>query len=138
MSITLQKIFSRLLIVVLGIVAVFTVGNKDNIKLELKNEVTTKTEIIEITVLNYTGKTLTTGEEISVEKNENGEWVKMDFAEDYVINELAIVIRNLKSANFKINVVDAFGKTLDEGEYRLTKSFGEGISACAVFTVRAG
>lgn len=123
MSVTMQKFFARILVIIIGIFSVFTGGNPENIKLELKNEVTTETEIIEVAALNYTGRQVSTGEGFTLEKNTDGEWVELKFAEDFVVNEIATIIRNLQTVTFSINVVKAFGKTLDEGEYRLTKEF---------------
>lgn len=116
----------------------FAGGNTDNVKLEIKNEITTKTETIQIEVFNGSGKTITTGFTFDLEKKENGEWIKMEFSEDYKIKETAVIIRNLMSGSFRFNVVEAFGKTLDAGEYRITKSdLIEKYPNCfAVFTVK--
>ena len=137
MSVTIQRLFARLLVIIMGIVAVFTGGNMNNIQLELKNEVTTETEIVEVQIFNYTGKTITTDKYISLEKNENGEWVKVDFAEDYAFEEIGIIMRNLQTVNLTINLVKAFGKTLDAGEYRLTKEVATGVNSSVTFTVNA-
>ena len=137
MSVTIQRLFARLLVIIMGIVAVFTGGNMNNIQLELKNEVTTETEMIEVSIFNYTGKTITTDKCISLEKNENGEWVKVDFAEDYAFEEIGIIMRNLQTVTLTINLLQAFGKTLDEGEYRLTKEVATGANSSVTFTVNA-
>lgn len=71
----------------------------------------------------------------SLEKNENGEWVKVDYVEDYYFDEIGIIINNLQTTTLKINVLDAFGKTLDEGEYRFTKEFSTGINSSVTFNV---
>lgn len=134
MSETMKKFFARILIIVMGIAAVFTGGNPENIKLELKDEVNTKTEVIEYTVLNYTGREMATGLDFVIEKNVDGQWVKLPLRDGYVVNEIGVIIRNLQKVSFDIHVVDAFGKTLDEGEYRLSKS---DIGGSVEFTVTA-
>lgn len=135
MSSVIQKIFARLLIIVLGVVSIFTGGNPDNINLELKEPVTPETQVIQVEVINYTGKKVITGEAFVIEKNEDGVWFELAFAEDYSAQEIAIEIRNLQAITFKIDLIKAFGKTLDEGEYRLTKTVGSNVSV--TFTVSA-
>ncbi len=138
MSFNVKKLFTRILAIILGMIAVFTGGNVDNIQLEIKNEVTTKTEVIQVEVLNGTGKKITADYGFSFEKNEDGKWVKIDFSDDYKIKETAVIIRNLQTVIFTINVVEAFGKTLDEGEYRITKDGFESYSNNSiVFTVKS-
>lgn len=137
MSLTMQKIFARLIVLVMGFLAIFTGGNMNNINLELKHEVTTKTEMIEIDVLNYTGKNITTDEQFLLEKKENEQWTKVDFSENYFFKDIAVVINNFQTITFKINVIEAFGKTLDEGEYRLLKTFGEATNCSLTFTINA-
>lgn len=133
MSAEIKKLFAKLLAIILGIVAVFSGGNAENIDLSVKNDVTVKTEIIELEVSNCSGRELTTGNYFTLEKNENGEWVKVAFSKDYMVEEDAVVIRNLQTVSFSVNVVRAFGKTLDAGEYRLGKTFtGRNIGAVDV------
>lgn len=60
-------------------------------------------------------------------------WTELAFAEDYSVKEIAIEISNLQAITFKIDLIKAFGKTLDEGEYRLTKTVGSNVSV--TFTV---
>lgn len=129
----IQKLFARLLIIVLGVVSIFTGGNADNISLELKEPVTPQTQVIRVEVINYTGKKVTTDEAFIIEKNEDGVWTELAFAEDYSVKEIAIEISNLQAITFKIDLIKAFGKTLDEGEYRLTKTVGSNVSV--TFTV---
>lgn len=133
MSSVIQKLFARLLIIVLGVVSIFTGGNADNISLELKEPVTPQTQVIQVEVINYTGKKVTTDEAFIIEKNEDGVWAELAFAEDYSVKEIAIEISNLQAITFKIDLIKAFGKTLDEGEYRLTKTVGSNVSV--TFTV---
>lgn len=64
----IQKLFARLLIIVLGVVSIFTGGNADNISLELKEPVTPQTQVIRVEVINYTGKKVTTDEAFIIEK----------------------------------------------------------------------
>lgn len=129
----IQKLFARLLIIVLGVVSIFTGGNADNISLELKEPVTPQTQVIRVEVINYTGKKVITDEAFIIEKNEDGAWTELAFAEDYSVKEIAIEISNLQAITFKIDLIKAFGKTLDEGEYRLTKTVGSNVSV--TFTV---
>lgn len=138
MSETMKKFFARILIIVMGITAMFTGGNAKNVKVEIKDEVTTKTEVIEYTVLNYTGRKIGGGLDFVIEKNVDGQWIKLPFREGYVINEIGVDIANLQTFKFSINIVNAFGKTLDEGEYRLFKDLGPGdVSGSVEFTVTA-
>lgn len=137
MPIAVQKIFAQVLAIIMGILAMFTGGNMENIKFELANEVTNEIEVIEVQVMNYTGKQITTDKQFSLEKKENGEWVKVEFADDYSVEEIAVIINNLQTVTFKINVLDTFGEALSEGEYRLSKDFGAEIPCYLEFTVKA-
>lgn len=137
MPIAVQKIFAQVLAIIMGILAMFTGGNMENIKLELANEVTTETEVVEVQVMNYTGKQITTDKQFSLEKKENGEWVKVEFADDYCVEEIAVIINNLQTVTFKINVLDTFGEALAEGEYRLSKDFGAETPCYLEFSVKA-
>ncbi len=121
---TLKQIIAGLLAVLTMISSMIFGGKFGKVEIEIKDEITTETQTIEFNVLNYSLKEIVTDESFTLEKNNNGKWEKVNFSDDYVIHDLAVVIKGIHSSTFKIDLIKAFGKTLDKGEYRITKEIG--------------
>ncbi len=129
MSIVKSAVLSRIIAIILGIIAMFNGAEMSNITFELKGAVTTQSESIVVEVFNYTGQDIEMDEYFTLEVKQNDEWVKV--AQSGSVNDITRVIKNIRSAEITINIVKAFGKTLDVGEYRLTKNY-TGANTCSV------
>lgn len=134
MSDAIQKIFSKFIAFILAVITSLMGTTTDVPELRIKENVTTSTDIVSVEVINYTGEEVTTGNYFIVEKKDGEQWVKLDFKDDYAVTDMAYIIKNRSTAVFKFSFVNAFGKPLDAGEYRIGKSFGEKVSY-ATFTV---
>lgn len=129
----MSAIFSRILSVILAIIAVFTGGRMDNVSIEVTNEVTTQSETIVYEVSNYTGKTITMDEYFTLEVNKDGEWVEVPQIDE--VHDISLSLGNIRTFTRTISIPDAFGTTLEAGEYRLTKGYSGEYSCSAVFNV---
>ncbi len=133
-----KKLLTRIIAIILGIIAVFTGGNVNNVHLEIKDEITTETEVIEVDIFNGSGRRIATGEEFDIEKKVDGKWERLHFVDNYSYPEIAYIIVNLHTMSFYFDVIKAFGKHLDEGQYRFVKPDLEKYPNNSVeFTVKA-
>lgn len=128
-----KSFFARIVAVMLAFVAMISGGKMGKIEMEITQPVNVSSEQILIEVRNYSGKTICFGEDFTLEKNENGEWVQVEFAEDAAFHEVAIILNPLGTYKQAINISAMFGHHLEAGEYKIAKQISQNCSA--VFTV---
>lgn len=130
----MKSFFTGIVSVFLALVAMISGGKMGQIELEVTQPVHVSSEQIVIEMRNYTGKSLCFDEYFTLEKNEGGEWVPVEFSEDASFNDIAIILNPLGTYKHSINILAMFGHTLEAGEYKLTKQINQ-KDFSAVFTV---
>lgn len=132
MSFLSSAFFTRIIAILMGIIAMFTGGNMENVSMEVKNQVTTDSESIVFEMYNYTGKTLNIGKTFTLEENQEGEWEEVTKISS--VDAISATVYNLTTYTQTIDIKEMFGKNLEAGEYKLTKDIGEN-SYSVTFTV---
>lgn len=126
----MKSFFASIIAVMLAFVTMISGGKMGKIEMEVTQPVNVSSEHIEIEIRNYSSKSICFGEDFTLEKNENGEWVQVEFAEGAAFHEVAIILNPLGTYKHSINILAMFGHYLEAGEYKITKQ-----SCSAVFTV---
>lgn len=119
-----MKFFSRIIAILLGIIAIFQSGDPSRVTV-VTQDITTKDTVIEYRIENYSGRTITYGYDFSLYKLEGNEWKIIPWAEENGGNFIEIAIRqgNLSSSQtYKIDLTEYFGDTLTVGKYKIEKS----------------
>lgn len=129
----MPAIFTKLIAILLGLIAIFTGGKYEQVDATLANEVTTASEEIVVEIFNYTGKTLSYDMSFTLEKQDGDTWISMEPAEPFP--ELGIVHRNLTTQTFTVDLLRYFGGPLEEGTYRLSKTYHADYSFTIEFTI---
>ena len=129
----MSAIFTKLIAILLGLIAIFTGGRYEQVDATLANEVTTASEEIVVEIFNYTGKTLSYDMSFTLEKQDGDTWISMEPAEPFP--ELGIVHRNLTTQTFTVDLLRYFGGPLEEGTYRLSKTYHADYSFTITFTI---
>ncbi|MCD7827483.1 MAG: hypothetical protein LUG85_02970 [Clostridiales bacterium] len=131
-SISLSTFLSRIVAVILGIVAVLS-GN-GGVTVEITDEVTTESESIVYEIKNTSFSRASAGYSFTLEVESEDEWNAVSFAEGYGFRAVAVVISAFASFTVTVDLNDAFGGPLDAGNYRLTVSVS-GTDYSTEFTV---
>ena len=129
----MPAIFTKLIAILLGLIAIFTGGKYEQVDATLANEVTTASEEIVVEIFNYTGKTLSYDMSFTLEKQDGDSWTSLEPAESFP--ELGIVHRNLTTQTFTVDLLRYFGGPLEEGTYRLSKTYHADYSFTITFTI---
>lgn len=130
---TLKQIIAGLLATLMMFSAMITEGKFGKIEVELVTKtVTTESEEIELEIKNYSLKSISYGEDFTLEKQSGEKWEKVPVPDGFV--DSAAVQKGLTSCKETIDFERSFGKKLDAGEYRLTKVIS-GESYVVAFTV---
>lgn len=130
----MKRFFTGIVSVILAFVAMVSGGKTGQIELAVTQPVNVSSEQIEFEIRNYSGKTIAFDEYFTLEKNEDGKWVQVEFAEDASFYDIASMLRPLGTYKHSINVFAMFGHFLEAGEYRITKQINQKAYS-AVFTV---
>lgn len=130
----LKAYLTRILAILLGLVAMISGGKAGKIEMEVTQPVTVSSEQIVIEIRNYSGKSAELDEIFVLEKKDGDEWTIMDFAENVGFPEIVTELNNLGTYKQSIDVMRMFGHTLEAGEYKLTKQINQ-KDCFVVFTV---
>ncbi len=129
----MNSFFTRIFAILLGLIAMFTGGNLDNVEIKITNEITTETTEIDVEIFNYTGKTISTDKYFILEKNNSGVWNNIEMI--ILAEEIAVLVRNFQTISLTINVAKVYGISLESGTYRLSKVYNGGHSRSVEFEV---
>ncbi len=69
---------------------------------------------------NMTGTVIYSSEYFTVEKQTDGEWETVAFADDFACKDIATVVYPLQGGTFKFKSEEAFGTKLSDGTYRFS------------------
>lgn len=130
----MKSFFTGLVSVFLAFVAMISGGKMGQIELEVTQPVNVSSEQIVIEIRNYSGKSIAFDEYFTLEKNEDGEWIPVEFAEDASFNDIANILKPIGTYKDSISILAMFGHYLEAGEYKLTKQINQ-KDFSAVFTV---
>ncbi len=128
-----MNLFSRIIAILLSIIAFFTGGNYNNIEFYVSSEAKTDSENIEIVINNYSGKKIVIDKYFTLEKIDGDAVKEIPCVGE--VNDIAITINNTGTYTETIKIVEMFGSTLDSGKYKLSKNINNGHIISVVFTV---
>lgn len=128
-----MNFFSRLLAILISIIAFFTGGNYNNIEFCVLSEVTTESETIEIEINNYSGKKIVFDNYFTLEKIDGEEVQKIHCIGE--VTDVAISVNNAGTYTETLKIAELFGTTLEAGDYRLSKKINNGYVISVDFTV---
>lgn len=114
---------SKIIAVLMSFFYMFSGGNPDKVTVSVVNQPTDETTVIEYEIENYSGVTVYADAYFTIEKNVDGNWVAVPFADDATVNDIAIEVRNCQTVTLKIDLNRQYGHTLDEGTYRLVLAY---------------
>lgn len=116
-----------------------------NFTFSVSEPVTTESKVIIVEYKNETRRTVTAADDFDfvLEEKSDNEWVKIPFSEDYYRIEMETIIMPTLGNKMTINLENAFGHTLEKGDYRLTFTYyvqtsygaGQALTANTTFTV---
>lgn len=121
MSDMIQKIFSKIIAFILAVIASLSGEYAKAPEIAIKNDVLTSTALVQVQVVNNTKESYATFNTCTLEKKVGEDWVKMDYSLGYEPSSTAYIISSRQTVTLTIDVVNAFGNTLDIGYYRLSK-----------------
>ncbi len=131
-SISLSTFLSRIMTVILGIVAVLS-GN-GGITVEIADEGTTESESIVYEIKNTSFSKAGADYSFTLEVESEDEWAAVSPAEGYGFSDVAVSIAAFASFTVTVDLNDFNGGPLAEGNYRLTISIS-GTDYSTEFTV---
>lgn len=121
----MKSFFTGIISVFLALVAMISGGKMGQIEFEVTQPVNISSEQIVIEIRNYSGKSIGFDEYFTLEKNEGGEWLPVEFVEDASFNDIAIMLNPLATYKDSISILAMFGHFLEVGEYRVTKQINQ-------------
>lgn len=114
-----KKIFAALLSV---FTVLFSLGG-EKIAMDIQVEYEPE-QSIRVEWTNYTGTVIYVPTDFSVEKQTDGEWEPIVFADDYAFRDILSVVYPLQGGTFSFRSEEAFGKQLSDGTYRFCLAYG--------------
>lgn len=122
MSNTIQKLFSKIIAFILAVITSLAGGDAaKSPEISVKNDVDIATTIIQIEVKNNTSDSYVTLGDFTLEKKEGENWVKMDFLSSFEPSSIAYIVNKRQTVILSIDILNAFGSTLNAGQYRVSK-----------------
>lgn len=119
---TLKQIIASILAVLMMLSSMITGGKFGKVEVSLVGNVTTESEELTLEIKNYSFKSVSYGEEFTLEVKNGENWEKVPVTGGFYAYRATL--RGLVSTEVTVELQNVFGKTLEAGEYRLTKEVG--------------
>ena len=120
----MKKRFIYLVIVFVLLLTSCSFAQENGVTLSIENNILpvgTKTVVAKWT--NNTDDTISFGYGFSMEKKEKGEWVELEYSQDYIVEDVLGMLLPKGEREVPYDISAYYGKDLPKGEYRIRTSW---------------